>query len=399
MRAALICMAGQDSSEKKMIGGHGGHSGRDENLEMEHALAIAREMRDGGRIAPLLICAKDSQLEVEASKKGIPFLALARSLNPINLFGLWRWQRKQPWLQILAIGKDSLPLGKRLFSMRKPARGQFNAAFFLRPPQKNCLKELCLASHCLCGSWFVREKLAEMLENQANSEKEATALLDCQPGMNLENYGIARKEYVEDKNGISKRHFVFGMAESLLPRSGALLVARAMAAIWQREDLPSWEVRMFGSGPRYMEILEEARALGVNSRLCILSDQPLAEVSGHCDAWLAPGASPEELPQTLWAGFAARLPLICVQSRLHRERLQLAPPNSALRVEENNPQEMARAMMAVMRDPRLRQRMIQVGNSVLENISLDAMASRVCSFLESWLPPKHEESKRKISKN
>ena len=53
------------------------------------------------------------------------------------------------------------------------------------------------------------------------------------------------------------------MGESLAPRSGAQLVTRAMAAIWQRDDLPPWEVRMLGGGPRFQEVLEAKKADGI----------------------------------------------------------------------------------------------------------------------------------------
>ena len=67
--------------------------------------------------------------------------------------------------------------------------------------------------------------------------------------------------------------FIFCMRESLLPRSGATRVTRAMAALWQRTDLPPWEVRLYGGGDRFTEVFEEARALGVTSRLSLLGEQ------------------------------------------------------------------------------------------------------------------------------
>ncbi|MDE7370579.1 MAG: glycosyltransferase, partial [Desulfovibrio sp.] len=172
---------------------------------------------------------------------------------------------------------------------------------------------------------------------------------------------------------------VFGMGESLAPHSGALAVVRAMAALWQREDLPPWEVRMFGAGPRFAEILHEAESLGVAGRLAILGEQP-PEVLAQCSAWLAPGTSPEEVPQTLWAGTALGVPLICALSPLHRERLAGAPPHAALRIRESDPQALARAMIAVMRDERLRARLRRAGESLRPGIGLEAMAGRFVAF-------------------
>ena len=140
-----------------------------------------------------------------------------------------------------------------------------------------------------------------------------------------------------DTDAAAQGRFVFGLADALTPRSGAQVVMRAMAAIWQRDDLPPWEVRALGGGPRLAEILDEAENLGVASRLSMLNEQYLPEVLPRCHAWIAPGSSPEELPESLWGGVAAGLPLLCSQSPLHLERLSLEackPHHAALLVKK-----------------------------------------------------------------
>lgn len=229
------------------------------------------------------------------------------------------------------------------------------------------------AARVFCGSDHVRRRLREIWEDTPEKRRPAAVLDVLAPGIALADY---RLEPEMAANAGAERRFVFGMGESLAPRSGALLMVRAMAALWQRDDLPPWEVRMFGAGPRFEEVLREAVNLGVASRLCILGDQPPADALRHCGAWVAPGTSPEELPQTLWAGVAAGLPVICAQSELHRERLAGAPAATALRVEENDPQALARAMIGVMRDERLRARMRQAEGQFRPFIGLEFMAER-----------------------
>lgn len=387
MRAALICLEDEDSRKKSTREQpYPATEEKIRQLETSHALAIARQMRDGGKLAPLVVCARGSALERGAKECSIPFLPVSRSPKLMDIFRIWRWQKKHPWLQITSIGNASLAMGRKLAAMRNPETSQFNAIFFIRPPTPEKARELALMRHCLCGSWYVADKLAKIFESDAEKFSRRPMLTECQPGMDLQSFNFTAPRYVEG----SGEHFVFGMAESLLPRSGALLVARAMAAIWQRTDLPTWEMRMFGAGPRFDEILQEARALGVASRLSILWEQPLAEVCGHCHAWIAPGANTEELPETLWAGFAAKLPVVCAQNRMHKDRLQFFGPNSALRVGENNPQDMARAMIGIMRDARLRHRMASMDEAGNDQIGMAAMASRVCENLESWLPTGQE---------
>ena len=160
-----------------------------------------------------------------------------------------------------------------------------------------------------------------------------------------------------------------------------------MAAIWQRDDLPPWEVRMLGGGPRFQEVLEEAAALGVESRLCLLNEQYAPDVLRNCHAWLAPGSSPEEAPETLWSGFAAGLPVICSRSGLHLERLggPDQAQNAALTVEENDPQALAKAMIEIMQDAEPRHRLAQCGRALAPSTGLQHMADQACALFEAWL--------------
>lgn len=367
MRVALIAL--EDGDERNI------------RLEGSHALALATRMRDGGRLAPLLIATAGSDLAQKSGDLKIPLLEMKRSFDAIAMFKLWRWQKKHKGLLILGIGSGSIALGCRLWGMRPKNSAELDFCFFLKPPaeQKKFPKNFFKASHFLCGSSFISEKLREL----AGGEPAFPEIIPAPPGINVENYDFSRPVYTRE-DFLHKRHFVFGMAESLEPRSGALLVARAMAALWQKYDLPRWEVRMFGSGPRFNEVLEEAQNLGVASRLSLLAEQPLGEVARYCHAWLAPGSSPMESPQDLWCAFAARIPLICSKSDLHKERLAMGAPNAALTVDGNNPQEMARAMIAVAANTALRNRLVEHGAGFLPVISLSAMSARICDYLEEW---------------
>ena len=126
--------------------------------------------------------------------------------------------------------------------------------------------------------------------------------------MNFEGYEPQQHDEAPappEKAPSQAARFIFGMSDALAPRSGAIMVMRAMAAIWQRHDLPAWEVRACGGGPRFQEVLEEAENLGVQSRLCLLNEQDLPEMLRPCRAWIAPGSAPDETPETLGAGMAA----------------------------------------------------------------------------------------------
>ncbi len=228
------------------------------------------------------------------------------------------------------------------------------------------------------------------------------------PGMSLDDFlpttGYEKEQTAgSDTDAAAQGRFVFGLADALTPRSGAQVVMRAMAAIWQRDDLPPWEVRALGGGPRLAEILDEAENLGVASRLSMLNEQYLPEVLPRCHAWIAPGSSPEELPESLWGGVAAGLPLLCSQSPLHLERLSLEackPHHAALLVEENDPQALAKAMIDLMQNAELRRDLARGVQALRPLVGLEAFAARACALYTQWcrelgwLEPDHDDAQR-----
>ena len=340
-------------------------------VEAEQALAMTAALTEDGRFTPLLVCRRGAWLHQRAAERGVPLLAVGGAGDVAGLVRLWRWQRRCNFLIIQTVGEEALGLSRRVLGMRKKGSAHLAHAFFVRPPAPDVARgRPCrAASRVFCGSEHVRASLHELWRNLP-AKRRPDALLDLlAPGIPLAEYPPAPET----------GRPVFGMGESLEPDSGALAVVRAMAALWQREDLDPWEVRMFGSGTRFAEILREAESLGVAGRLAILGEQP-PEVLAQCSAWLAPGTSPEEMPQTLWAGIALGVPLICALSPLHRERLAGAPPHAAVRIRESDPQALARAMIAVMRDERLRARLRRAGESLRPGIGLEAMAGRFVAF-------------------
>lgn len=357
MQAAVIAMQTMPGNERAIS-----------LAEALHARAIAEALPDAG-IDACLICRTDSPLAV--LPVSVPRLCIKpRSLS--GFFRLWQWQRKHVCLLLLAVGQASLATGSRLARMGKKGSRKLFAAFFLEPPDKCQRRHLETTACCICGSSFIRQGIGKI------RFKTMPEIVDAAPGIDLAEYEYPPRSW---QNG---SRFVFGMGGSLEPNSGALLLVRAMSALWQQEDLPPWEVRMFGAGPRYSEILDEAEKLGVNPRLAILNEQPLGEVSRHCHVWIAPGSEPGETPDILWAGFAAGLPVIASKSGLHEERLW--KKDAAVKIQADNPQKMAKIMLKMMRDDRWRQKMAEAGTAMRYQISLQGMAQRVCSIIAGHMP-------------
>lgn len=332
-------------------------------LEESLALALAGGLAEDFR--PFLLCRKGSALDFAAQKGGQARLALKSIRDPLGLFALWRWRRKEAALAIMPVGAGALNLATRILAWGGKS---FLVPYFpLLAPGDDRKKALKEAAISLCGSGLVLEALEKLLQ-----QPEKTAL--CQPGMDLEKYGRSSPWQGEGR-------FVFGMAQSLEPESGAILAVRALAAIWQAGDLPPWELRMFGAGPDFQKVLGEAESLGVASRLAILSEQPLEDVARLCHAWIAPGSSRLELPSTLGAAFAAGIPAICSKTPLHAERVPAA--DAVLRVAADNPQDLARAMLALMRERRLRERLLKGSGRLRPAFGFGAMLKTISASLES----------------
>lgn len=287
----------------------------------------------------------------------------------LNHFRIWRWVRAHERLLIIAIGNESLKLAGRIAKLRR--KDATFLAWVMMDSRVPDIQPRSLARFqlCICASNHCRDALQAICQSE---------VIVSAPGIDTVPYELQKKDVQPDR-------VVFGMAESLMPDSGALLLIRAISALWQHQDIPAWEIRLFGAGSRFDEIMAEARKLGVLSRISILGTQPLPEVTRHCHAWIASGISDTERPETLWAGFAARLPVICAMSALHSERVW--DDSAILPVSPDNPQELAAAMLTLMRDGSLARTVANAGAQMAPKITFDAMAARICSTLNDKIAP------------
>lgn len=410
----------------------------------EQTLALARAMHDGGQLAPLLVCRKNSALHTQAVNWGIAVLPISpkKTTGLISLVRLWFAQRKHQTLLIQTVGAEAANLGRRLMALctKKQIR-ILSHAFFLRPPSEQSRKDLSAAQLVLCGSEHVKSRITALFAHEeaakqakapaadainttdathdaalgarpdsasdgdsaVSPEAHSGALSDATSGTAsgtapdakphkaqhraprclIHAPGIAVQRFALESRR-SEQRFVFGLLDCLQPRSGALSILQAMVQLSGMDTLPPWEVRMLGHGPRFNEVLDQARELGVDARLCLLGAQDEAETLRYCSAFIAPGSSPEEAPTTLWAGPAAGLPVICTNSRLHAERLR-GHEDIAIIVPENAIEEIARAMIRLMQEPAFGHELSARGARICESISVEHGAARICRLLEDTL--------------
>lgn len=356
--------------------------------EQEQALALARGMRDAGRWAPLIVCRRESRLAERAGELGLPCVTLGqgRAAWFFSRLRLWWRFRRQKHLLVQTLGVDAVSWGARLAAWRRPFGERATLlvhAFPVRPPSAEFLRsrrcrDLLAARKIFCGSEHVRERLHDAHCNEDSSRsglpgERLERFLPCVDGDLLRTVPTPRREGA---------NFVFAMTESFLPQSGAIPVLQAMLLLQQQTDLPPWEVRLYGNGSRCGEIWEEARALGVEARLCILGPQPLAEALRRCDVWLAPGQADAEVPSTFWAGFAAGIPVIYSLSHLHREFLGHARPCLALPVV--SPEKLAEAMRRTLLDANEYARLAAQAGQAAAAVDGAALAGHIREVYTRW---------------
>ena len=354
--------------------------------EQEQALALARDMRDAGRWAPLLLCHRNSWLATRAAALGLPCLGIGegRAARLFACLRLWWRFRRQKYLLIQTFGVAAVRWGARLTAWRRPLgqRATLLAhAFPVRPPAsdlpRSSLRHALLAAQKIfCGSEHIRERLhdAHCNENTARYGLPGERLERLSPCLDGDDLRPAAPA--------PAGRMVFAMTESFLPQSGAIVVLRAMQRLLQQAGLPPWEVRLFGNGPRCGEIWEEAQALGVESRLCLLGPQPLSEALRGSHVWLAPGEADTEIPAVFWAGFVAGLPVIYSLSHLHREYLgQLRP---CLPLTAVNPEQLAEAMRRLLLDAAARTSCAEQARQAAAYADSRAFARRVRARYTQW---------------
>jgi len=314
MRVLLVALQqtteGPPSPEEQRRWTEQGAPMRAARLEEDHALALASAMRDGGRLAPMLLCAKNSRLHRRAAALNLPTLAAG---GPLDVVRLWLWQRRHKYLLVQTFGESGMAAGRRVLAMRPPKTTLLSHAFLLRPPHAEvCAGKGMLAAHkILCGSNHVQERIAKAAAITAGETAwrgpknrslplAGDTLVQVAPGMSLEGFepAPAWQASAADEN----RRFIFCMGDALTPRSGTNIVIRAMAAIWQRRDLPRWEVRAAGGGPRFQEVLDEAESLGVQTRLCLLNEQELPPAAAGLPRLDSPRLRSGRVARNPWRG-------------------------------------------------------------------------------------------------
>ena len=326
----------------------------------ERVLALLRALAQTEPFIPLLICRKNSLLADRAATEGLPALALGSSwpLHPVSLLRIWLRLRTHRRVILQSFEEQSAVLAHLLATRRKPGQTIVTHARFFTPGMSRPLlqKSYAAADAIVCGS----STIAKLVQEQSGLLPDTFRVIP--PGTRYSGYPAR----VDQGNG----RVAICMPGTLTEGHGQESLVHAMAALWQVEDLPPWEVRLVGAGSMFHFLFDEAQKLGVLDRLAMLGEQDLREVLPHCKLLVLP---PGELVYApiLTGGWAVGLPVICPALPAALELVRNG--ENALLVAPDNPQALASAILRVLRDAKLAEKLVQGGKSALASVSEERM--------------------------
>jgi len=326
----------------------------------ERVLALLRALAQTEPFIPLLICRKHSPLADRAAAEKLPVLALGSSwpLHPVSLLRIWRRLHRHRQVIVHSFDEQAAVLAHLLAAQRKSDRTIVMHTRFFTPGKHLPMlqKSYAAAGAFVCGSSAV----AKLVQQENGLSPDIFRIIP--PGTQQSDY----PERVEQRNG----RIAICMPGALTEGQGQESLVQAMAALWQMEDLPPWEVRLVGSGPMFHFLLEEAQKLGVLPRLAILGDQDLRAVLPQCKLLVLPPGELVYAP-ALAGGWAVGLPVICPALPAALDLVREG--ENALLVAPHNPQDLAAAILRIIRDATLAEKLVHGGKKTLVSVSEERM--------------------------
>lgn len=320
---------------------------RDWGSTQSHLVALGLLLRAEQRLDVRICCPADSPLARAATKHQLPLLALYppysdRWWNPLHYVRLRLLTRRHRYCIFHTFSDDAARLALRVQHKRPPERTVII---------HNCHNIHSLATRDTQGNmplWW--QELHTILCANNYTRKQ---LLDA----GLDAAHVIRLPAGIDTNALPLRASLpEGRCNILSMTSRAdsgchSVLIKTMAALWQSENLPPWEVRIVGQCDNYQELLDEAHALGVQSRLSLLQSQPLDAVLPCGHIMVSPATSAHGSLPVMAAAWATGLPLLCPSLSTNKEWAK--DGKNALLYKAEDPQDLATCLKKLMSDAAL----------------------------------------------
>jgi len=172
---------------------------------------------------------------------------------------------------------------------------------------------------------------------------------------------VAESPFFKHKTRPDDR-FVFVVGTELTAERDVSVLIRAMAYLLDSDrNLPQWEVRIIGTGPRFGELLDSAHRMGAASRLCLLGMDSYHSFLAEADAALAPSSTGGGDAPFILDAWNAGLPVACSALPAHQalgtNGLLFSPPGDAMAL--------ASSMLRLMQEEETRVKLVQEGKEAL----------------------------------
>ena len=358
------------------------------DMPQEQLLAMATALRCSGIHTPYVCCPAGSALALRAAAENLPLRLLAGTSprHLLSLWRLWRCQQRQWPLLVHAFSPSAVSMAWLLSRLRPKGRTALVYACYsafwqdAAMQDKHWDKPWLAADKILCANAALRILMAK-------TTLDPGRMVVVHPGLD-----VARLPRPSGSVPCHPGRFIFVAAEELCEDSGLYVLLRAMTALWQRADLPPWEVRVIGSGPQLPALLEEAHSLGVASRLALLSRQDWSATMPLCDALVAPSQRAEAIPASIMAAWCMGLPVVCSDIVAHTEVVRAG--HTALVVPQGDAQALASAMIRLMTEGALCAQLASKGAEMRAHASLERMAEQTlvhyaqCVARYGWVLPR-----------
>lgn len=191
---------------------------------------------------------------------------------------------------------------------------------------------------------------------------------------------LARDDATPLRMSIPGSHCVFLTSWQGDSKRTLYTLLEAMTYLQDREDLPSWEMRVLCPPHRIGLIRNEARIRKLEANLTLLGEQTLASQMPLCDIAVTANPDPDEqhlFPLHAWR--AAR-PLICPATVPFMEIA--GDERTALFYKPGNPAALASDMLRCMIDPNLYRRLRRLGLRRFAGRTLDAVAWQILGIYQ-----------------
>ena len=305
-------------------------------------------------------CVRSSPLEEAAASQGIPVIPLpGRSgLNPVSFVLLRRELRKKPGSVLHTQDARSALLGALL---------------------KQCSPSLFFLVHSRRVAYPLRNAFSAWKYTKA----DALAAVSGEIRRMLVDGGVLPEKIRVIHSGIdpalysrrtghAEQVFRFGMIGALTPQKGHAVLLDAVACLMRESGLPEWRVEIAGEGPLRGEIERAIRAANAQDRVRLPGYVPGREFLPELDALLVPSAHGEGSSAALKEAWATGLPVIV--SDLSSNLELVTPEVNGLSFTAGKGEDLAQAMIRVLRDAPLRESLVKGGDESLASVTHTRMA-------------------------